>query len=973
MKVKSKWLSKLATKIRTRSGSRVRTAGTEVVSNEEANDPLAGRILSTVILNDQTSVIPLSENHHGHSPPITLGEGTMSGPSTLQPLKTSFSESDDDGDECESAYYTMADSASLRSSNANGSVQEDVLALGHGLDHADEEVIASPDTYSPTDRDPFGSSLAGIENDNDPRTSRALLLIPELPIGLISETLNGSDSPASSSPASEQPLRPRQQTWASSGSSYFSLSRSNAGGYTALSRSQTEDHSSSSRSQTEDYVSWSRESFSPSRSQTGGSCSPLSQFTNIKGLPPSRSSSSDAYAGSLSQSLIKPSPERRCINDLPTELIVWVLSLCLRLPIGCFDGALWRRITRTRYQLRLVCYKWNHLIVSAGLMMSSVMPSSLSPWVLPPPEVLSWYTGQIARKNVVDNLALPLRQDSEHLDLDYLSVLSKSAIPKCRALKVSLPHSFVADWLQPDNSDDTTTTTTEGTTPMSYATPNLRHLSWTFNLPLSAPIPPEFGLPWRALRHVHHGLTWSSLTSVELDCPLTIEDCLFVLWGGRDNLKRVSFRTVDGLGEEWTSAITLPRLDSLSVEGVGDLGLMFSFLEMERHRRLGMTSHTRGGDVCEPIPSLHALNVDWNSLTHVDLYCHLTTSDLVSLMCGLLNVVSFQWRGHLTPDADAGASIPGAMLDHLTEAIVHSNQAGCETILDILTEAHTTSLRKIVIDKRIIHFSAPLTPVPGDWGLQSPNLSEMKAALDSITLNDVEHPISISDAWAILSDCPQLKELDVRVAGDEPSSWLLARDGLSSDLQTLKLDLDVSVSNLFRNLGLPNLATLEMSFPDSNHIYAEGLDAALERWGCPLTCLLLRNSNLSEETLIKCLTSVSSTLQDLLIYGAGPLSGCTIGEVALQRLTLQEGLDHDLCPKLERLTLEPCVAPDGALAQLLSSRAPPLRYCEKVVPLRRVRVSFLKAVVPNMSEVREEDLKMIRGLKATGMDIELVD
>ena len=222
MKVKLKWIIKLATKIQTRRGSRVRTEGTEVVSSEELNDTggpprsklpariktlfkradrnsmgenvlqenhnhpnlkslfrrlnfkksrasavpvgtpqFAERISSTVILNDQTSVIPLSENHHGPSPPITLGEGTIAGPLKLQlplertgsqdyglsalestehftvPLQrrdprvpssisqregSSFTEPGEDGDECESVYYTplsMADSISLHSSNAD--------------------------------------------------------------------------------------------------------------------------------------------------------------------------------------------------------------------------------------------------------------------------------------------------------------------------------------------------------------------------------------------------------------------------------------------------------------------------------------------------------------------------------------------------------------------------------------------------------------------------------------------------------------------------------------------------------------------------------------------------------------------------------------------------------------------------------------------------------------------------------------
>ncbi|EDR07277.1 uncharacterized protein LACBIDRAFT_328124 [Laccaria bicolor S238N-H82] len=1095
MKVKLKWIVNLATKIRTRRGSRARTETTEVASNEEVDEPggrprrklfarikklfkradrnpvgedvlqenynhprvpavpvgtpqLAERIPSTVILKDQTSVIPLSEDHYGHSPPITLGEGTIAGPSTLQPplnrtgspnygpsasVSTEhftvplqrrdprvpssispregslFTESNEDGDECDSVYYTppsKIDSVYLHSSNANGSV-EDVLALGHGHDHADEEVPV--DIHSPIDRDSLGSSPAGIEDNNDPRTSRGPLVISERPIGPISETSTGSASPASPSSAPERPLPPRQLTWMSSGSSYFSLSRSQTEDYVSLSRSQTDDYVSLSRSQTDDYVSLSRsqtddyvslsrsqtddyvslsqsqteESFSFGRSQTGGSCSPLSQFSILKRLPPNRSSSSDAFAGSLSQSLTLSSPDlsRRSINNfLPTELITRILSQCLCLPIGCFDGTLLRRMKRTCCQLRLVCPKWNDLIVSAHLIFSSVAPSSLSLRVPPAEEVLSWYTGQITRKSVVDNLSLPLRRDfgdsgPYHPDLDFLRVLS-SAIPKCRALKVSLPLGLAADWLQPDNNNNAT--------PMSLATPNLRYLSWTFNLPLSAPIPPGFKFPWFALRHVQHGLTWSLLTTVELDCPLTIEDCLFVLSEGRDNLECASFRTVDGLGEEWLSTITLLKLDSLSVEGVGDLGPLFSDLRMECHRRLGMTSHTRGEEVCLATPSPHALNVCWETLTHVDLFCHLTRSDLVRLMGGgLCNLVSFQWRGHLTPDADANASIPMQTLDRLTEVMVYSNKAGCEAILDILTESRT-SLRKIIVDKHVMHFSAPPISLPGERAsMRNHKLNEMKAALYSITLNDVEHPISISDAWAILSQCPQLKELDVRVAGCVPpsSGRRLAGDELSSDLQILKLDLDVPVSILFRNLSLPKLATLEMAFSRSNRMCAEGLDAALARWGCPLTRLLLRKSNIGEETIIKCLTSVSSTLKDLLIYGDGPRSGWTMGKLALKRLTLKAGLNHDLCPKLESLTLEPCVAPDGALAQLLRSKAPPLRCCnwmcdtciEKIVPLRRVRVSFLKAVVPNMSDVREEDVKMIERLKTTGMDIELVD
>ena len=117
-------------------------------------------------------------------------------------------------------------------------------------------------------------------------------------------------------------------------------------------------------------------------------------------------------------------------------------------------------------------------------------------------------------------------------------------------------------------------------------------------------------------------------------------------------------------------------------------------------------------------------------------------------------------------------------------------------------------------------------------------------------------------------------------------------------------------------------------------------------------------------------------MKDLLIYGVGPQSGCTIGTLALHRLALQEGPDHDLCPKLESLTLEPGVAPDGALAQLLSLKVPPSTCVEKIVPLsgvRGVRISFLKARVPSMAEAREEVLRMIKKLKKTGMDVELVD
>jgi len=83
-----------------------------------------------------------------------------------------------------------------------------------------------------------------------------------------------------------------------------------------------------------------------------------------------------------------------------------------------------------------------------------------------------------------------------------------------------------------------------------------------------------------------------------------------------------------------------------------------------------------------------------------------------------------------------------------------------------------------------------------------------------------------------------------------------------------------------------------------------------------------QNSNLGEGTLNKCLTSISSTLRDL-IYSAGPRSGFMIGKIVFLWLALQ-GLHHD------------------PLAWLLSSKA----LCiEKIAPLRRVRVLFLKAFI----------------------------
>ena len=72
-------------------------------------------------------------------------------------------------------------------------------------------------------------------------------------------------------------------------------------------------------------------------------------------------------------------------------------------------------------------------------------------------------------------------------------------------------------------------------------------------------------------------------------------------------------------------------------DSLGDLGLLFSFLKMERHL------HMRGMEVCVGTPSTHALNVRWGSLTHADFFCHLTKFHPVRLMGGLYNVLSFHW------------------------------------------------------------------------------------------------------------------------------------------------------------------------------------------------------------------------------------------------------------------------------------------------------------------------------------------
>ncbi|KAG5334823.1 hypothetical protein C0989_002950 [Termitomyces sp. Mn162] len=197
----------------------------------------------------------------------------------------------------------------------------------------------------------------------------------------------------------------------------------------------------------------------------------------------------------------------------------------------------------------------------------------------------------------------------------------------------------------------------------------------------------------------------------------------------------------------------------------------------------------------------------------------------------------------------------------------------------------------------------------------------------------IENPISIRRFLSILLSCSHLEKLSVMINEDDVthavdfSGQVAAENLFSLSIVTSvesKLFLDRFMARNLRVFHLEwNSQESGILIPNSANI---GIDLFVKKSGCRLNTLSLVNLYPDEVQLVNCLKlDVSAHLQTLVIRNnsfSGFLSspsGRVVTEMTLQALSQFNG-DALLCPRLRRLEITSCCAPDGELISMVRAR-----------------------------------------------------
>ncbi|KAF4608297.1 hypothetical protein EYR40_000641 [Pleurotus pulmonarius] len=240
----------------------------------------------------------------------------------------------------------------------------------------------------------------------------------------------------------------------------------------------------------------------------------------------------------------------------------------------------------------------------------------------------------------------------------------------------------------------------------------------------------------------------------------------------------------------------------------------------------------------------------------------------------------------------------------------------------------------------------------------APNLRQLTcrglAGISQITIPtqlthlDIEGPLSTKDCLAMLRSGRQLQDCRFHMEHSQQES-LDDSPLLVHPLRSLYISSQEHLGDFFDHLILPNLEDLGISarwtsarrlppWPQRQFI------SLLSRSSPAIRSFAVRCLPMSDIELLESLLYMSDTLMNLEVYvvGGGGEGGITITETAISALTFND-YHHNLCPKLEQLTLCGCVrAADGLLGGMLASRRTILYspQDEETHLLKHVEVAF---------------------------------
>jgi len=165
--------------------------------------------------------------------------------------------------------------------------------------------------------------------------------------------------------------------------------------------------------------------------------------------------------------------------------------------------------------------------------------------------------------------------------------------------------------------DDQSLVALEGPSDGLNTCPHLRDFRWTSeNIGIGHELPRMYRLPWRSLKR---GLFWQQLTNLSLQCPLSIDDAIYVLSQGARSLQsaRLASITRQDKGILIQQHITLPQLRSLDIKSCISLHDLFLKLWMPALTSLSLRAETGVTGYVQILD--HTLGIRWDLLEDLTL------------------------------------------------------------------------------------------------------------------------------------------------------------------------------------------------------------------------------------------------------------------------------------------------------------------------------------------------------------------
>ena len=332
--------------------------------------------------------------------------------------------------------------------------------------------------------------------------------------------------------------------------------------------------------------------------------------------------------------------------------------------------------------------------------------------------------------------------------------------------------------------DDQSLVALEGSSDGLNTCPHLRDFRWTSkNIGIGHELPRMYHLPWRSLKR---GLFWQQLTNLSLQCPLSVDDAIYVLSQGARSLQSAQLASIkrQDAGVLIQQRITLPQLRSLDIQSYVSLRDLFSKLIMPALTSLSLRADTAG--VMGVVQILdHRLNIRWDLLEDLTLIMD------PHQICDLDPILSTKFGRspalqRLTLSCPhnnfMAQSIP--RLDHLSDLILDIG-APCDGLLILFQDQNLTKLE--------------ISTLPGS-----------QFSIPRVDILTIKETITVDDLCLLLQEQRTLRHGSFSVHGGDFTRRV--ENIYLEELEQLDLVSSFSLRPLWGALQAPKIQTLSLRF-----------------------------------------------------------------------------------------------------------------------------------------------------------------